>query len=131
MSRQRGPALPHADASLDAAVLPQILEHCPAPEALVDEVARVLRPGGRAIISARNADSAYGRLWRDTESRAQVPNQGPFTPLPARTVRDLLAARFRIEDEIGIGRTAVGDTEVLRGADAPSGRLYAARCRRA
>ncbi len=73
-------------------------------------------------------DSAYGRLWREVESRAQVPNQGPFTPLPAATVRDWLAARFRIGDEIGIGREPVEDAEVLRGADSLAGRLYAARC---
>ncbi len=130
MAEMRGPALPYADASLDAVVLPQVLEHCPEPEALLDEAARVLRPGGVAVVSARNMNSAYGRLWRDSESRAQVPNQGPFTPLPAGTVRGWLAARFQVEDEIGVGREAVADADVLHGADALSGRLYAARCRR-
>src|SRR3546814_13985302 len=43
---------------------------------------RATRPGGHAVVSVRNLDSAYGRHWRDVESRAQVPNQGPFQPLP-------------------------------------------------
>lgn len=130
MAAMRGGALPHADGSLDAVVLPQVLEHCPEPERLLDEARRVLRPGGALVVSARNMDSAYGRLWREVESRAQVPNQGPFTPLTASTVREWLAARFRIEHEIGIGRAAVEDAEVLRDGELFSGRLYAARCMR-
>jgi hypothetical protein len=72
--------------------------------------------------------SDYGRLWRESESRGQVPNQGPFTPLRATEVRRWLDARFRIEEEIGIGRAAVGDAAILRGPERLAGRLYAARC---
>ena len=123
-----GPTLPQADGVFDAVILPQVLEHCPEPERMLDEAARVLRPGGALVVSARNMDSAYGRHWLETESRAQVPNQGPFTPLPAATVRGWLAARFRVEDEIGIGRGPVGDAEILWGAELFEGRVYAARC---
>lgn len=122
--------LPYADASLDAVVLPQVLEHMPEPERMLDEVRRVLRPGGHLVASVRNMDSAYGRTWREVESRAQIPNQGPFTPLPAARVRDWLAARFAVETEIGIGRDASHDAAVLTGAEALAGRLYAARGRR-
>jgi nitroreductase/SAM-dependent methyltransferase len=128
MALMRGPVLPHGDGALDAVVLPQVLEHCPEPRRLLDEAARVLRPGGTLVASVRNLDSAYGRLWREEESRAQVPNQGPFVPLSAGEVHRWLAERFRIEEEIGIGRAAVGDAEVLRGAERFEGRLFAARC---
>jgi SAM-dependent methyltransferase len=128
MATMRGPVLPHPDGALDAAVLPQVLEHCPDPGRVLDEAARVLRPGGRLVVSVRNMESAYGRLWREEESRAQVPNQGPFTPWPAGEVRRWLSERFRIEDEIGIGRAAVGDAEVLREGERFGGRLFAARC---
>ena len=127
----RGPALPYGDGALDAVVLPQVLEHCPEPGRILDEAARVLRPGGTLVASVRNMDSAYGRLWRDEESRAQVPNQGPFMPLRASDLRRWLGERFRIEDEIGIGRAAAGDAEVLRGVERFGGRLFAARCVRA
>lgn len=125
----RGPNLPGADASMDAVVLPQVLEHCPEPERLLDEAARVLRPGGALVVSARNLLSRYGWRWARVESRAQIPNQGPFRPIPAPRLRRWLAARFRIEEEIGIGRAAVEDAAVLRGPGRFLGRLYAARCR--
>jgi nitroreductase len=125
-----GGTLPYADGSVDASVLPQMLEHVPAPQALLDEVARVLKPGGHVVVSARNMSSAYGKLWREEESKAQVPNQGPFTPLAAADVQGWLSERFVIEQEIGIGREATGDAALLSGDDLLAGRLYAARARR-
>lgn len=122
--------LPHADASVDAVVLPQVLEHMPEPERVLDEARRVLKPGGHVVASVRNLDSDYGRHWREVESRAQIPNQGPFRPLPAATVRDWLAGRFGVEREIGIGREVASDATVLDGPDILAGRLYAARYRR-
>ena len=41
-----GPKLPLPDDSVDAITLFQVLEHTPEPERLLDEVARVLKPGG-------------------------------------------------------------------------------------
>ncbi len=121
--------LPHGDATLDAVVAPQILEHLPDPEAMLDEIARVLRPGGVLVVSSRNLWSAYGWLWARSESRAQVPNQGPFRPIPAPRLRRWLAARFVIEAETGIGRQATGDAIPLAGRARMIARLYAARCR--
>lgn len=126
-----GGALPYGDASQDLVVLPQVLEHMPDPEAMLDEVRRVLRPGGHVVLSVRNMDSAYGTLWTEVESKAQVPNQGPFTPLPAREVHDRIAARFTVEEACGIGREASGDAGKLTGDAALTGRLYALRARRA
>lgn len=122
--------LPHADGSLDLVVLPMVLEHAVDPGLLLDECRRVLRPGGHVVISARNADSAYGAHWRDVESRGQLPSQGPFTPLSATRVRDMVAARFDIAAEGGIGRTAGGDAERLSGDETYGGRLYVVRARR-
>jgi nitroreductase/SAM-dependent methyltransferase len=122
--------LPYGDGTVDTVVLPQVLEHMPAPEAVLDEVRRVLRPGGCLVVSVRNINSAYGALWQDTESKAQIPNQGPFTPLPAAQVRGWLQDRFAIEDEIGIGREPAADAERLAGTEAGKGRLYAVRVRR-
>ncbi len=125
-----GPSLPYETASLDLVVLPQVLEHMPAPQAILDEVVRVLVPGGCVVVSLRNLDSVYGDLWRSSESLGQVPNQGPFTPLSAINVAGWLSDRFEIEDDVGIGTQASGDAAILRGETRHGGRLYAARCRR-
>ena len=47
-------ALPFADASFDAVVSFETLEHIPAQEAFLDEVRRVLRPGGFVVLSCPN-----------------------------------------------------------------------------
>jgi len=123
-----GAILPAADASLDAVVLPQVLEHCPEAERLLDEARRVLKPGGALVVSSRNLISRYGWRWARIERRGQIPNQGPFRPIPAFRLRGWLKARFQVAEEIGIGREAVADAAVLRGAGRLFGRLYAARC---
>jgi ArsR family transcriptional regulator len=43
-------ALPIDDARLDAATLMLVLHHLPEPERAIGEMARVLKPGGRALI---------------------------------------------------------------------------------
>lgn len=47
-------AMPFADASFDAVVSFETIEHITAQEAFLDEVRRVLRPGGLAILSCPN-----------------------------------------------------------------------------
>jgi SAM-dependent methyltransferase len=48
----RGDRLPFPDASFDTVLNVQVLEHCPDPQTLLGEMARVLRPDGRLILSA-------------------------------------------------------------------------------
>jgi SAM-dependent methyltransferase len=48
----KGDTLPFADASFDTVLNVQVLEHCPEPQTLLHEMARVLRPDGRLILSA-------------------------------------------------------------------------------
>src|SRR5690606_18961602 len=44
-------ALPIEDADLDAATLTLVLPYLPEPERALAEVARVLRPGGRVLVT--------------------------------------------------------------------------------
>lgn len=43
--------LPFPDSSFDAVVCLEVLEHVPAPQRVMNEIARVLRPGGRLWLS--------------------------------------------------------------------------------
>jgi ubiquinone/menaquinone biosynthesis C-methylase UbiE len=43
--------LPFADKSLDLIVASEVIEHMPEPQAVIDEIARVLRPGGQLILT--------------------------------------------------------------------------------
>lgn len=45
-------AIPEADASFDAILCTEVLEHVPTPEAALREFARLLRPGGALILTA-------------------------------------------------------------------------------
>jgi SAM-dependent methyltransferase len=54
-------ALPFADATFDAVAAFDVIEHCDPQEAALGEVFRVLRPGGRFLMSV----PAYAWAWSD------------------------------------------------------------------
>jgi ubiquinone/menaquinone biosynthesis C-methylase UbiE len=62
-------ALPIDDARLDAATLMLVLHHVPEPERALAEIARVLKPGGRAIVvdmlphDRENYRQQMGHVW--------------------------------------------------------------------
>ena len=51
-----------ADASFDAVTLWDVLEHVHEPRQVLDEIARILRPGGVLVLSLPNPDSLEARL---------------------------------------------------------------------
>ena len=53
----------YADASFDAVVCSDVVEHLENPAAALREIARVLRPGGAALVSLPNAFNALERLY--------------------------------------------------------------------
>ena len=65
------PPLPFAEASFDAVISFQVIEHIPDDGAFVREIARVLRPGGRFVVTTPNAPMSLTRNpWHVREYRA-------------------------------------------------------------
>lgn len=77
-------AIPVPDATFDAALCTEVLEHVPDPIGAVREFARILKPGGRLIVSAPLASGIH---------QAPYHFYGGFTPFWYR--RFLAEAGFR------------------------------------
>lgn len=54
-----GESLPLADSSVDCAILSEVIEHLEVPQASIREATRVLRPGGRLLVTTPN----YHSFW--------------------------------------------------------------------
>lgn len=76
-----GRSLPFPDASFDYVYSCGVLHHCDGPRKMVEEIFRVLRPGGRfnihvyALISYCTLSGwrVYGKDWKDGLKTAQIP----------------------------------------------------------
>lgn len=53
--------LPFADASADAVLFSEVIEHLVDPDSALDELRRVLRPGGHLMLSTPNLAAWYNR----------------------------------------------------------------------
>ena len=60
-----GEYLPFADASIDGVLSFWSLNHCADPARVMAEIARVLRPGGRVLLSVDDMEPSWRDLWRD------------------------------------------------------------------
>jgi ubiquinone/menaquinone biosynthesis C-methylase UbiE len=59
----RAESIPLGDASCDLAILHEMVHHVPDRAAMAAELARVLKPGGRAIIGTRVRDQDSPPVW--------------------------------------------------------------------
>jgi SAM-dependent methyltransferase len=69
--------LPLANDCLDGVVLTEVLEHCVNPFRAIDEVFRVLKPGGRVLVTSPffwpdHRTDTYPDFWRFTEQAWQL-----------------------------------------------------------
>lgn len=85
-------ALPFPEASLDLVLLPHVLDSHSDPHAVLREVARVLVPGGRVVISGFNPVSLWG-LRQGCEQLCHRFNLG--TPLLPRSLDFIGSRRLR------------------------------------
>jgi SAM-dependent methyltransferase len=85
--------LPFEEASFDAVVAGELLEHLQFPDGLVREIHRVLRPGGVVVGSVPNAYRLQGRL---RFLRGRAPEDDPthvhmFSPADVRALLSAFA----------------------------------------
>jgi SAM-dependent methyltransferase len=95
--------LPFEDASFDAVVAGELFEHLQFPDALVAEIARVLRPGGVLVGSVPNAFRLQGRL-RFLLGRAPEDDPTHLQMFSPATMRDLLGGFENVRLEFIGGR---------------------------
>ena len=90
--------LPFADASLDLLLTTEVIEHLERPTTLLDEVTRVVRPGGWVVISTPNPLTPHDLLYRvKRRRRGYTVNEHPGLMLPWQLRRALRRRGFEIE----------------------------------
>lgn len=68
-------ALPFADACFDGAVTRFSLHHIPLPQRLLEEMARVVRPGGRVVLADHLTDAdGDAAAWHEEIERLRDPS---------------------------------------------------------
>ena len=97
-------ALPLADASVDVVWCERVLQHLEDPQAAVTEFARVLRPGGRALLlDSDHATRITSDLDRDVETKLNraFTDRLP-SPFVGRSIRRLgVTAGLEVDEDVG------------------------------
>ena len=68
-----GETLPLSTGSFDCVIVSEVIEHLDAPQASMEEASRVLRPGGRLLVTTPN----YRSLWPLLEWAVDRMNMAP------------------------------------------------------
>jgi SAM-dependent methyltransferase len=76
VAQARAERLPYAAAAFDLVLSHEVLEHVPDDRGAVQEILRVLRPGGRLVLFAPNRGypfETHGVYWRGTYHFGNIP----------------------------------------------------------
>src|SRR5918997_6611383 len=109
--------LPLADGSVDVLWCERVLQHLPDPQAAIDEFARVLRPGGRAmLLDSDHASRVMSALDYEIEAKinaafmGQIPNPRAARLIPQQAMR----AGFTLDPDIGSSALLVPPQELRK-----------------
>ena len=92
-------ALPFPDAGFDVSVAVTLLEFADRPEQIIDELVRIIRPGGRLVVASLNPASPWGLAHRRELQRPPWFN----ACLRSRDeLHDLLAGRGRVRQHAAL-----------------------------
>lgn len=86
--------LPFPEESVDAVLIVDAFHHLPEPDRVLDDAARVLRPGGVLVVQEFDPGTVRGRLLEAGESLARLDSHfhAPAALLDALRTADLSAA---------------------------------------
>ena len=107
-------ALPFSDESLDAVLACHMLYHVPDPSKALDEIRRVLKPGGIAAVTTNDSDNL--KLMYEFGARAfgGAPGDPSGAVFDLATARELMSTRFAdVTVSHCRGELAVTDGEAL------------------
>lgn len=94
-----GERLPFPDASVDCILLSEVIEHLPDPQISIREAARVLRIGGRLLVTTPN----YRSFWPVMEWAVDRMNMAPKMAGEQHISRFYPAALRRLLVDCGLG----------------------------
>lgn len=95
-------ALPYLDNTFDVVIADNVFEHLPAPAAVMREIARVLRPGGRCLIKTPNAVHYMPVIARLTPHRFHAW----YNRLRGRPAADTFPTLYRANTEKSLKKLA-------------------------
>jgi len=99
--------LPLCDASLDGATLVEVIEHIVNAEALVAELARVIRPGGWLVVTTPNVAHLTYR-WRALTGHPPKQEGRHYRFFTRRTLAETFRrAGFRVAGRASFGKQAL------------------------
>ena len=94
-------SLPFADAAFDAVFVTEVMEHLATPQKALGEILRVLKPGGRLLVSLPNRDWFHFDRY--------VSKRSAFQPVDDHF--------YRVAEFEGFLRTAGFTVELVRGGE--------------